>query len=207
MRRSVAKLTDLELKSVIEAAVFAASAPISIDKLHQTVLGGEKITKKAIKGILEEIQSEYQGRGIELVKLASGYRFQAREELAPWLSQLWSERPTKYSRALLETLALIAYKQPITRGEIENVRGVSVSSNIMRTLMERHWIKVVGHKEVPGRPSLYATTDQFLDYFGLTNLAQLPELMEPESLELVAKRLESEFMGVSVEPEKLSQTN
>ena len=201
------KLDDDKLKVIVEAAVFASSKPLSIDKLQQTVLSDFKISKKRLKTTLSELTNDYQARGVRLVEVASGYRFQARVELAPWLGQLWSERPTKYSRALLETLALIAYKQPITRGEIENVRGVSVSSNIMRTLIERNWIKVVGHKEVPGRPSLYATTNEFLDYFGLSNLSQLPELMEPEALELVANRLEKEFMGTSVEPETTSTVN
>jgi segregation and condensation protein B len=137
---------------------------------------------------------------VNLVKLASGYRFQAAANLGQWLTNLLYEKPAKYSRALLETLAIIAYKQPITRGEIENVRGVSVSSNIVRTLVERNWIKVVGHKEVPGRPSLYGTTNEFLDYFSLTSLSQLPELIEPESLDIIAQRIENEFMGQAEEP-------
>ena len=201
------KLSEEKLKSIVEAAIFASTKPLTLEKMQQTVFADERMSRKRLVAAIESIKQDYRGRGIELVEIASGYRFQARVELAPWLGQLWSERPTKYSRALLETLALIAYKQPITRGEIENVRGVSVSSNIMRTLIERNWIKVVGHKEVPGRPSLYATTNEFLDYFGLSNLSQLPELMEPEALELVAKRLEKEFMGTSVEPETTSTVN
>jgi len=201
------KLSEEKLKSIVEAAIFASTKPLTLEKMQQTVFADERMSRKRLVAAIESIKQDYRGRGIELVEIASGYRFQARVELAPWLGQLWSERPTKYSRALLETLALIAYKQPITRGEIENVRGVSVSSNIMRTLIERNWIKVVGHKEVPGRPSLYATTNEFLDYFGLSNLSQLPELMEPEALELVANRLEKEFMGTSVEPETTSTVN
>ena len=201
------KLDDDKLKVIVEAAVFASSKPLSIDKLQQTVLSDFKISKKRLKTTLSELTNDYQARGVRLVEVASGYRFQADSTLAPYLGQMWTERPTKYSRALLETLALIAYKQPITRGEIENVRGVSVSSNIMRTLVDRNWIKVVGHKEVPGRPSLYATTNEFLDYFGLSNLAQLPELIEPESLDLIAKRLENEFMGTELTPERPSQVN
>jgi segregation and condensation protein B len=127
--------------------------------------------------------------------LASGYRFQVAPHLGGELEHLWQEKPGRYSRALLETLALIAYKQPITRGEIEDVRGVSVGSNIIRTLLERNWVKVVGHKEVPGRPSLYGTTNEFLDYFSLSSLAELPELMEAEAMEVIAKRIDNEFMG------------
>ena len=194
-----AKLDDKKLHMVIEAAIFVADKPMSIEKLKQTIFADDKVSKARIKSAIVQLQSEYQERGVSLVRVSNGYRFQAKTELAPWLGKLWTEKPAKYSRALLETLALIAYKQPITRGEIENVRGVSVSSNIMRTLSDRNWIKVVGHKEVPGRPSLYATTSDFLDYFSLASLDQLPQLMEPEALELVAKRIESEFMGVSVE--------
>lgn len=184
-----------QLKQLIEAAIFTADKPISIDELKSTVLSEVKVNKTAIKQILIEIEMDYSNRGVNLVTLASGYRFQAATHLGSLLGKMWQEKPAKYSRALLETLALIAYKQPITRGEIENVRGVSVSSNIIRTLTEREWIKVVGHKEVPGRPSLYGTTNVFLDYFSLTSLSQLPELIEPESLDAIAKKLESEFMG------------
>lgn len=192
------ELTVSQVKSIIEAAIFCSSKPISIEQMKNTVLRNVKTSQTLIKQCLIELENDYSERGVTLVKVASGYRFQANTELAPWIGNLWQEKATKYSRALLETLALIAYKQPITRGEIENVRGVSVSSNIMRTLSERNWIKVVGHKEVPGRPSLYATTNEFLDYFNLKSLSQLPELMEPQSLELVAKRLEGEFMGQEV---------
>jgi len=193
------KLNEELIVKIVEAAIFAAEQPMTVDKLKQTVFADEVISKAKIKQAIEDLQSKYAQSGVALMKVASGYRFQARQDLSPWLSNLWTEKPTKYSRALLETLALIAYKQPITRGEIENVRGVSVSSNIIRTLTDRSWIKVVGHKEVPGRPSLYATTNEFLDYFSLSSLSQLPELMEPEALELVAKRIENEFMGVAVE--------
>ncbi len=189
------KINPQQLKQLIEASIFAADKPVSIEGLKQTVLSEIKVNKPAIKQILDEIEDDYASRGVNLIKLASGYRFQAAPHLGGLLGKMWQEKPAKYSRALLETLALIAYKQPITRGEIENVRGVSVSSNIIRTLSERNWIKVVGHKEVPGRPSLYGTTNSFLDYFSLTSLSQLPELIEPESLDAIAKKLESEFMG------------
>lgn len=189
------KIKPEQLKQLIEAAIFAADKPMSIDDLKNTVLSEIKVNKAAVKQLLDEIEDDYALRGVNLVKLASGYRFQAAAHLGGLLGKMWQEKPAKYSRALLETLALIAYKQPITRGEIENVRGVSVSSNIIRTLTERDWIKVVGHKEVPGRPSLYGTTSTFLDYFTLTSLSQLPELIEPESLDAIAKKLETEFMG------------
>ena len=189
------KIKPEQLKQLIEAAIFAAEKPMAIEDLKQTVLSDIKVNKAAIKQLLDEIEDDYSTRGVNLIKLASGYRFQAAAHLGGLLGKMWQEKPAKYSRALLETLALIAYKQPITRGEIENVRGVSVSSNIIRTLTERNWIKVVGHKEVPGRPSLYGTTNVFLDYFSLTSLSQLPELIEPESLDAIAKKLETEFMG------------
>jgi segregation and condensation protein B len=187
-------VNEIKLKQIVEAAIFTSEAPLTFDKLKQTVLINVKVSDSLLNSILGDIKSDYSSRGVNLVKLASGYRFQAAANLGQWLTNLLYEKPARYSRALLETLALIAYKQPITRGEIENVRGVSVSSNIIRTLVERNWIKVVGHKEVPGRPSLYGTTNTFLDYFSLTSLSQLPKLIEPESLELIAQRIESEFM-------------
>lgn len=193
------KLTDDVLVRQLEAAIFCADSPLSVDKLKQTVLAEHKISTKRIKIALEQLATHYQDRGVHLVKVASGYRFQAAPDVSSQLNYLWQERPARYSRALLETLVLIAYKQPITRGEIEDVRGVSVSTNIIRTLTERNWIKVVGHKEVPGRPSLFGTTNGFLDYFGLTSLSQLPQLIEPESLDTISKRLEQEFMGEDTE--------
>jgi len=135
-------------------------------------------SRDAIREALDWLQADCAERGIELQHVASGYRFQVRQELAPWISRLWEERPPRYSRALLETLALIAYRQPITRGEIEAIRGVSVSTNIMKTLQEREWIRVVGHREVPGRPALYGSTRQFLDYFNLKSLDDLPALAD-----------------------------
>ncbi len=166
------KEKSLEEKSLIEAAIFIADKPLALDTLQQHFL----LNRKQLKAIIAELQQEYQHRGIELVKVASGYRFQAKAQLSEKLTVLFTEKAPKYSRALLETLALIAYKQPITRGEIEDIRGVAVSSHIMKTLVERHWIKILGHKEVPGRPALYGTTKEFLDYFGLASLEQLPEL-------------------------------
>lgn len=201
------ELTDDILLNLIEAAIFCADSPLTVEKMKQTVLVDHKVTTKRVNNALDKLQKHYEGRGINLVKVASGYRFVAAKSVSTSLGYLWTERPAKYSRALLETLALIAYKQPITRGEIEDVRGVGVSTNIIRTLTERNWVKVVGHKEVPGRPSLFGTTNAFLDYFGLRNLSQLPQLMEPEALETITRRLENEFMGVDQKASTPTETN
>jgi len=168
------KINSEQLKQLIEATIFVSDQPVSVDKLKNTVLADFTVSDKAIQSALNALQLDYRPRGIQLVEVASGYRFQSLDSLSPWLSRLWQETSPKYSRAMLETLALIAYRQPITRGEIEQVRGVAVSSNIIKTLTEREWIKVIGHKEVPGRPALYATTKQFLDYFSLKSLSDLP---------------------------------
>ncbi len=133
---------------------------------------------------------DYQNRGVELVEVSSGFRFQVAQSVAPWVARLWEEKPQKYSRALLETLALVAYRQPITRGEIEDIRGVSVSSQIIRTLVEREWIRVIGHRDVPGKPAMYATTRQFLDYFGLKKLDELPSLSEIRELDVINAELD-----------------
>jgi segregation and condensation protein B len=170
----MAKISRVQLKQLVEAAIFVADEPISQEQLQQTVLEGLEVSKTMLKETLKELQLDYQARGIQLIEIASGYRFQSMDSLSPWLGKLWQENAPRYSRAMLETLSLVAYRQPITRGEIEDVRGVSVSSQIMKTLSERGWIKVIGHKEVPGRPSLYATTKVFLDYFGLKSLSELP---------------------------------
>lgn len=170
----MAKISRPQLKQLIEAAIFVADQPLNQEQLQLTVLEGLEVSKTMLKDTLHELQLDYQARGIQLVEVATGYRFQSMDSLSPWLSKLYQEQAPKYSRAMLETLSLIAYRQPITRGEIEDVRGVSVSSHIMKTLSERGWIKVIGHKEVPGRPSLYATTKTFLDYFSLKSLSELP---------------------------------
>ncbi|GAB3294766.1 SMC-Scp complex subunit ScpB [Pseudidiomarina andamanensis] len=167
-----------QLKQAIEALLFVAESPLSEQQLADH-FATENVTKKQLKEVLRELQNDYQERGVQLILVASGYRFQTRAELGGIISRLWQEKPPRYSQALLETLALIAYRQPITRGDIEEIRGVSVSSNIMKTLQERGWIKVVGHREVPGRPQLYATTNEFLDYFSLHDLSELPAIPEP----------------------------
>lgn len=178
------KINDVQLMQLVEAAIFAADKPLSKDDIHATVLDGLNISKKRLNDTLTRLLQDYAGRGVTLSETASGYRFITRPELSDYLARLWPERSPRYSRAVLETLALIAYRQPITRGEIEDIRGVSVSSQIMRTLLDRGWVKVVGHKEVPGRPGLYATTKEFLDYFGLKSLTQLPPLPEFQALSL-----------------------
>ena len=172
------KISDQQLGQLLEAALFASERPLTIPLLLETVLAEFQLPKKRILQALQKLAAEYQGRGIELVETATGYRFQTKSEWSPYLAKLWPERSPRYSRAVLETLALIAYRQPITRGEIEAVRGVTVSSHIMRTLLERHWVRIVGQKDVPGRPALYATTPEFLSYFGLTDLSSLPLLNE-----------------------------
>lgn len=173
-------MTLPQIKNIIEAALMVSERPLTLERLmilfRPLEIDGslyEQVTQA-----LGELRQEYTGRGIELKEVASGFRFQARAELSPWLNQLWEERSPRYSRALLETLAIIAYRQPITRGEIEVLRGVSVSSPIIRTLLEREWIRIAGHREVPGRPAVYVTTPQFLDHFNLKSLAELPLLAE-----------------------------
>lgn len=170
----MSKINDTQLKQLLEAAIFVADEPLSIDKMRATILLEFDVSTRQLNKVLKELELDYAPRGIQLVKVASGYRFQSNSGLGQLLSRLWQETVPKYSRAMLETLSLIAYKQPITRGEIEEIRGVVVSSQIIKSLVEREWIKTVGHKEVPGRPALYATTSTFLDYFALSSLSELP---------------------------------
>lgn len=168
------KINDEQLKQLVEAAIFVADYPLSIKKMRATVLSDFEVSSQQLNRVLNELALDYAPRGIQLIEVASGYRFQSNSGLGQLLSRLWQETVPKYSRAMLETLSLIAYRQPITRGEIEEIRGVAVSSQIIKNLSERDWIKIVGHKEVPGRPALYATTDAFLDYFALSSLSELP---------------------------------
>jgi len=163
---------------IVEAALFAAGQPLSLAQLSALFPEDAPAPPGAIERALQQLAEGNGARGVQLVEVASGFRFQVDPELQPWVSRLWAERQTRYSRALLETLALIAYRQPITRGEIEQIRGVAVSSNIIKTLEEREWVRVVGHRDVPGRPALYGTTRAFLDYFNLQSLDQLPPLTE-----------------------------
>lgn len=183
-------MNEHDLKHIIEATLLAAGKPITTQQLLDLFEERERPTPESFTTAIGMLIADYENRGIELVEVASGWRIQVRPKAAEVVSRLWSERPAKYSRAFLETLALIAYRQPITRSEIEEIRGVSISSTIMRTLQERGWIRTVGHREVPGRPELLGTTREFLDYFGLKSLDQLPTLAELKDVETIGVQLE-----------------
>jgi segregation and condensation protein B len=194
------------IRRIVEAALLASDGPLTVAALTKLFAPGEldeEHASKQIRDALKELEQEADHRGVELKRVASGYRFQVRQDLSEWVSRLWDEKPPRYTRALLETLALIAYQQPVTRGDIEQVRGVSVSQNIMRTLLERDWIRVVGQKEVPGRPSLYGTTKGFLDYFNLKSLDELPPL--PEIRALIEPALVEEEIKEIEEIEEVEQ--
>ncbi len=182
-------MSDLPLRQIIEGAILAADSPLNVDHMIQ-LFESAPPSRAEIREVIDEIAESCEGRGFELKKVASGYRFQIRTEYGSWVSRLWDERAPRYSRALLETLSLIAYRQPITRGDIEDVRGVTVSTNIIRALLEREWIRVVGHRDVPGRPAMFATTKNFLDYFNLTSLDELPPLSEIKDLDKVNEELD-----------------
>lgn len=184
-----------QIQAIAEAALLAAGKPLSVEQLRELFAETERPARPVMEHALVLLEKSCEGRGFELKKVASGYRLQVREEFAPWVSRLFEEKPQRYSRALLETLALIAYRQPITRGEIEDIRGVTVSSNIIRTLLEREWARVVGHRDVPGRPAMYATTKQFLDYFNLTGLDELPALSDVRDLEEIGREIEKNMQG------------
>ena len=184
------------LKQITEAILLAAARPLTLDQLLSLFEENERPERADMRKALEALQADFEGRGIELVQVASGYRIQVSDEMQPWVSRLWEEKPARYSRALLETLALIAYRQPITRGEIEEVRGVSVSSSIMKTLQEREWVRVVGHREVPGRPAMYGTTKEFLDYFNLKSLDELPSLAELRDLSTIGEELQLDLSDI-----------
>ena len=171
------------LKSICEAAILAAGEPVSIERLLDLFSLEERPTKSNLKKVLLELSEDYQDRGIQLKQLASGYCFQTTSTLNEWVKRLWPEKPPRYSRAFLETLSIIAYKQPVTRGDIEAIRGVGVNPTIIKTLLEQEWIQVVGQREVPGRPNLYATSTLFLDHFGLKELAELPPFPLPGIIE------------------------
>ncbi|MHA7926396.1 MAG: SMC-Scp complex subunit ScpB [Marinobacter sp.] len=183
------------IQAIAEAALLAAGKPLSLDQLRDLFSEEERPARQVMEHVMVLLETACEGRGFELKKVASGYRLQVREGFAPWVGRLFEEKPQRYSRALLETLALIAYRQPITRGEIEDIRGVTVSSNIIRTLLEREWVRVVGHRDVPGRPAMYATTKQFLDYFNLTGLDQMPPLNEIRDLEEIGREIEKNMQA------------
>ncbi len=174
---------NVKIQRIVEAILFVAKRPMTAKQVLQTFPELEQPQLQEIQVAIEAIIEDYKYRPIELKQVASGYRFQIKQDLSKWVSRLFEEKPPKYSRALLETLAIIAYRQPVTRADIEDIRGVGVSSSIIQTLLEREWVRVIGHKEVPGRPGLYGTTKQFLDYFNITSLNQLPTLEEIKHLE------------------------
>src|SRR3984957_6575119 len=176
-------MNDQYVKNVIEAAMLAAGRPLAMDELVSVFDERDGSNAEEVRGAIAALTAEYETRGLEVVEVASGYRIQIRAGVAEPVSRLWQERPAKYSRALLETLALVAYRQPITRGEIEQIRGVAVNPNIIKTLLERSWIRVVGHRDVPGKPELLGTTREFLDYFSLKKLDDLPTLAQLKELE------------------------
>lgn len=183
-------MNEHELKHIIEATLLAAGRPVPTQQLLDLFDERERPSPEQLQAAMVLLAADYESRGIELIEVASGWRIQVRPRAAEVVSRLWQERPSRYSRALLETLALVAYRQPITRSEIEEIRGVSISSTIMRTLQERNWIRIVGHREVPGRPELLGTTREFLDYFGLKSLDQLPTLAELKDVETIGVQLE-----------------
>lgn len=181
------------LNILLEAILSAAQTPLKISDIQTLFDNYDRPTREDIEEALQVLKYKLEGRGVELVEVASGYRIQVPQQYSQWVSRLYDEKPQRYSRALLETLALIAYRQPISRGDIEEIRGVSVSSNIMKTLQEREWIKVLGQREVPGRPNLYGTTKQFLDDFNLKQLSELPPLIELEKLEKTVEQMGLSF--------------
>ncbi len=184
-----------KIKAVVESVLMASGKPLTPSQLQAVFGEGEQPGLDDIRQAIATLQDDYAGRGIELVEVASGFRIQVAQSMEPWVSRLTEEKPARYSRALLETLALVAYRQPITRGEIEDIRGVSVSSSIMKTLQEREWVRVVGHRDVPGRPAMYGTTRQFLDYFNLKGLDDLPTLMELRDIDTINAELELSWPG------------
>lgn len=187
-----------QLKPIIEAALLASSQPMTAHQLGDLFNEADDVGLEQIARTLEALAADCEGRGIELREVASGFRYQVRQDVHPWISRMWTEKPSRYSRALLETLALIAYRQPITRPEIEQIRGVVVSSNIIKTMEEREWIRVVGYRDVPGKPALFGTTRSFLDYFNLKSLDQLPPLSEIRDMEDPQLRFEQDPLPVRV---------
>jgi len=189
---TIGDTSQTSLKNILEALLLASGEPLTTAQMAAVFSEDECPTPTEIGQALEQLAGDYQDRGVELKEVASGFRLQVRQEVNSWVSRLWEERPQRYSRALLETIALIAYRQPITRGDIEEVRGVAVRSNIIRTLQEREWIRVVGHRDVPGKPALFGTTKVFLDYFNLKSLDDLPSLAEIRDMDNLEPELDFE---------------
>jgi segregation and condensation protein B len=195
----VTKNADRELKNIIEAALLVAGQPLTIDRMAGMFPDDARPTREEIRAVLQQLEEDYAGRGLELKQIDRAYRLQTREKYSTWLGRLVEERPTRYSRALLETLAIVAYRQPVTRGDIEDIRGVVVSTDIIKTLLGRDWIREVGRREVPGRPALYGTTRAFLEYFNLSKLEDLPPLAELRDINAIGAELDQRA-GVSGEP-------
>jgi len=192
-----------KLSQVIEAVLLSASRPIDVQEIERVFPEDEKPTREEIRQALQDIEEQCKDRGVELKKVSSGYRLQVRQTLSSYVAKLWEERPQRFSKATLETLALIAYRQPITRGEIEEIRGVTIGTQLMRGLMERGWVKIVGQRDVPGRPSLYSTTKEFLDYFGLQHLRELPDLPDLPDLQSLDMELPLETDNSSADKEEM----
>jgi segregation and condensation protein B len=190
-----------KVKNIVEGALLAAAKPLSLNQLDDLfdladrAVQQERPSREQIRQALKDLEEDYQNRGIELKQVGSGFRVQVRQDYEAWIGKLWQEKPPRYSRALLETLAIIAYRQPITRGEIEEIRGVAVSTNITKTLQEREWVKVVGHRDVPGKPAMFGTTKEFLDYFNLKSLDELPTLAELKNIDSFHPELDLEGDG------------
>jgi segregation and condensation protein B len=199
-------MDEQRVKYIIESVLLAAGKPLNLDQLLAVFGDGEKPAADDVRAALGALQEDYSGRGIELVEVASGFRIQVSRQMEPWVSRLTEEKTARYSRALLETLALVAYRQPITRGEIEDIRGVSVSSSIMKTLQEREWVRAIGHRDVPGRPAMYGTTRQFLDYFNLKGLDDLPTLMELRDFDVINAELDLALPGEQRTPNDAGST-
>jgi len=183
---------DNKVKMIVEGLLLAAGRPLTLDSIAQVFTRDERPDRSELTAVMQSITDDCSDRGFELKEVASGYRFQVKQDLSVWVAKLWEEKPPRYTRALLETLSLITYRQPITRGDIEEIRGVGVSSNIIRTLLDREWIRVVGHRDVPGRPAMFATTKKFLDYFNLKSLQELPPLSEIKDLDKSNQELDLE---------------
>lgn len=191
-------MNQKQLKNIVEGALLASGKSLNISQLIALFEVEDQVLRQDVRDVLNLLIYEYEPRGMELKEVASGFRIQVKQSLKPWVSKLWEEHPARYSRALLETLALIVYRQPITRAEIEDVRGVSVSTSIIKTLLEREWVRAVGYKEVAGKPALYGTTSEFLDYFNLKKLDELPELSELSDLDSIEKKFKHELSEIKV---------
>jgi len=183
-------MDEKKLKPILESLIMASSKPMSLDFMQSVFDDDDVPDKKTLRKALKMLGADYDKSSVELKEVGTGFRFQVRKDYSEWVSKLWEEKPARYSRALLETLSLVAYKQPITRGEIEKIRGVSVSTQIMKTLMEREWVIIVGHRDVPGKPAIYASTKQFLDYFNIKSLDELPPLAEIKDIDKINGELD-----------------